>query len=176
MPAEQPVWILDTSALIEFKRLLPVPEQWNAFVRLGHLVENGRIAMPSQVLTEATRVSHPDVPGAWAAAMRGRLQHTLDPDYDFVQLVMQKAGDVVDLNRTTEDADPYVVALALHTRERGFDVVVVTADVVDRLPIRISLATACARLNLDTTTPEGFLAATGIRPTRPEPGLANPMA
>ena len=85
MPAEPPVWILDTSALIEFKRLLPMPEQWNAFVRLGSLVENGRIAMPRQVLAEATRVSHPDVPGAWAAAMRERLQHTLDPGYHFIR-------------------------------------------------------------------------------------------
>ncbi len=50
MPAEPPVWILDTSALIEFKRLLPIPEQWNAFARLGSLVDNGRIAMPRQVL------------------------------------------------------------------------------------------------------------------------------
>ena len=176
MPAEPPVWILDTSALIEFKRLLPMPEQWNAFVRLGSLVENGRIAMPRQVLAEATRVSHPDVPGAWAAAMRERLQHTLDSGYHFIQLVMAKAGDVVDPNKTSEDADPYVVALALHTRERGFDVVVVTNDVVDRLPIKISLATACARLNIEWATPEDFLAAAGIWPTSADSGLENPMA
>ena len=92
MPAEQPVWILDTSALIEFKQLLPVAEQWNAFVRLERLVENGRIAMPRQVLAEATKVSHPDVPGAWASAMRERLQHPLDPDYHFIKLVMERAG------------------------------------------------------------------------------------
>ncbi|MCY4102235.1 MAG: DUF4411 family protein [bacterium] len=164
MPAEPPAWILDTSALIEFKRLLPMPEQWNAFVRLGSLVDNGRIAMPRQVLAEATKVSHPDVPGAWAAAMRERLQHPVDPGYHFLRLAMARAGDVVDSNKTTEDADPYVVALALHARERGFDVMVVTADVVDRLPIKISLATACARLNVDTATPEEFLAASGIWP------------
>ena len=164
MSAEQPVWILDTSALIEFKQLLPVAEQWNAFVRLERLVGNGRIAMPRQVLAEATRVSHPDVPGAWAAAMRERLQHTLDPGYHFTKLVMEEAGDVVDANRPTEDADPYVLALALHTRERGFDVMVVTADVVDRLPIKISLATACARLNVEWARPEEFLTAAGIWP------------
>ncbi len=175
MPAEPPVWILDTSALIEFKRLLPVAEQWNGFVRLERLVENGRIAMPRQVLAESTRVSHPDVPGAWAAGMRGRLQHTLDPGYHFLQLVMGRAGDVVDPKKTTEEADPYVVALALHTRERGFDVVVVTADVVDRPPNKISLATACARMNVDTATPEEFLAEARIWPTRVDSELENPL-
>lgn len=174
MPAEPPVWILDTSALIEFKQLLPVGEQWNAFVRMERLVENGRIAMPRQVLAEVT-VSHPDVPGAWAVAMREHLQHTLDPGYHFIQRVMQEAGDVVDPNKTTEDADPYVVALALHTRERGFDVVVVTADVVDRPPNKISLATACARMNVDTTTPEDFLTEAGIWPTRGDSELENPL-
>ncbi|MXZ31140.1 MAG: DUF4411 family protein [Acidimicrobiia bacterium] len=168
--------MLDTSALIEFKRLLPIPEQWNAFVRLGSLVENGRIAMPRQVLAEATTVSHPDVPGAWAAAMRRRLRHTLDPDYHFVRLVMEAAGDVVDPNKTTDDADPYVVALALHTREQGFDVVVVTADVVDRPPRRISLATACARLNVEVANPTEFLVAAGIWPLRGDSATGDPMA
>ena len=79
--------------------MLPVAEQWNAFVRLESLVDNGRIAMPRQVLTEVT-VSHPDVPGAWAVAMRERLRHTLDPGYHFIQLVMQEAGDVVDPNKS----------------------------------------------------------------------------
>ncbi|MCY3821772.1 MAG: hypothetical protein OXH52_20870 [Gammaproteobacteria bacterium] len=89
---------------------------------------------------------------------------------------MEKAGDVVDPNKTTEDADPYVLALALHTREKGFDVVVVTNDIVDHLPIRISLATACARLNVDAATPEDFLAEAGIWPTRVDSELESPLA
>ena len=174
--AERPTWILDTSALIDFKHLLPVSDQWNAFVRLESLVENGWIAMPSQVLTEATNLIHPDLPGAWAAGMRRRLQHTRDPGHHFIQCVMREASDVVDHDKTAEDADPYVLALALYLRERGRDVVVVTNDVVDRLPTKISLATACARMNVDTATAKDFLAAAGIWPTNADSGLKNPMA
>lgn len=151
-------------------------EQWNAFVRLESLVENGWIAMPRQVLAEATNLIHPDLPGAWAAGMRRRLQHPLDPGDHFIRHVMADAGDVVDHDKTTEDADPYVLALALQTRERGRDVVVVTNDVVDHLPIKISLATACTRMNVDTATPEDFLAASGIWPTSADSAPGDLMA
>lgn len=72
------VWILDTSALVDFKTLIAVAEQWEAFKRLEGIVQSGEIAMPRQVLNEASELAHPDLPGAWAPGMRGQLRHPLD--------------------------------------------------------------------------------------------------
>lgn len=64
------------------------------------------------------------------------------------QRVMREAGDVVDPNKSSEDADPYVLARAVQLRAQGLEVVVVTDDDVDRMPIKISLTTACGRVGV----------------------------
>ena len=60
---------------------------------------------------------------------------------------MSVAGDVVDVNKAGEDADPYVLALARQLESSGHTVCIVTEDTVDRS--RISIATACGRLQID---------------------------
>ena len=90
---DEPIWVLDTSALIAFKYLISGPEQWQAFERLTVLVDEARIAMPRQVLNEVAEVAHPDVPGVWAPGMRDRLRHPLDAAFEYVQRVMREAGE-----------------------------------------------------------------------------------
>jgi rRNA maturation endonuclease Nob1 len=167
-----PVWVLDTSALIEAKLALPVSDQWAAFKRLEELVVEGRIAMPRHVIKEVSEIAHPDLPGAWAPGVRRHLVHPLEPDWEHLAEVMRVAGDVVDPNKTEEDADPYVLALALHLRAAGLLVIVVTEESIDR--IRIAMTTACARLHLRSCDVRAFLGQLGIatRP-RPEPRDSN---
>ena len=144
------VWVLDTAGLIDFKKLIRVDEQWAAFKKLEQLVVDGALAMPRHVINEASEIGHPDMPGAWAAGVRRQLQHPLDPAVNpWVIRVMAEAGDVVDQSKETEEADPYVVAaLALQLADEGFDVAVVTSDVVDRMPIKIRARDGvCAFLN-----------------------------
>ena len=130
-PEEGPVWIVDTSALINFKTLIGVSDQWDAFKLLEQLVEQGRIAMPRQVVNEASEIAHPDLPGAWAPGVRSRLRYPLDVDYEHIQRVMREAGDVVD-----------------------------------RMPIKISLTTACGRLGVRHVGSRGFLTSCGINVRR----------
>jgi hypothetical protein len=118
--------------------------------------------MPRQVIKEVSAIAHPDVPGAWARGVRGQLRHPIDVDYRFVSTVMAVAGDVVDASATGEEADPYVLALALHLREGGYGVRVVTEDSVDRLPLRISLCTACERFGVAHVDVRTFLSECGI--------------
>ena len=165
-PDEGPIWIVDTSALVNFKTLIGVSDQWDAFKLLEQLVEQGRIAMPRQVVNEASEIAHPDLPGAWAPGVRSRLQYPLDVDYEHLQQVMREAGDVVDPSKSSEDADPYVLAQAVQLRGGGLDVVVVTDDTVDRMPIRISLTTACGRLGVPHVDSRAFLTSCGIRVRR----------
>jgi hypothetical protein len=158
-----PVWILDTSALVSFKELISVAVQWEAFKQLEQLVDTGRIAMPRQVIKEVSEIAHPDLPGAWAPGVRSRLHYPLDVEYQYLQVVMREAGDVVDASKATEEADPYVVAQALHFRSQGINSIVVTDDQVDRLPIRIALTTACARLGVSCVDSRAFLASCDIQ-------------
>ena len=146
-PDAGPVWIVDTSALINFKTLIGVSDQWDAFKLLEQLVEQGQIAMPRQVVNEASEIAHPDLPGAWAPGVRSRLRYPLDVDYEHIQRVMREAGDVVDPNKSSEDADPYVLAQAVQLQAQGLEVVVVTDDDVDRMPIKISLTPILAAAN-----------------------------
>ena len=140
------VWILDSSALIKAKSIVAVNKQWAAFKLLEQMVIQGQIALPRQVINEMSEIAHPDLPGAWAPGVRGNLQHPLDAGYEYISHVMSVAGDVVDVNKASEDADPWVLALALHIRAGGHIVCIVTEDTVDRN--RISIATACGRLNI----------------------------
>lgn len=153
------IWVIDSSALIDFKMIVPIGEQWEFFRTLDDLVDNSMIAMPRQVIREVGEITHPDVPGAWASSVRKRMVHPLDVDYQVLGMVMETAGDVVDASKDEEDADPYVLALALQLQSIGYEVRVVTSDVVDRIPIRISLETACHRMSVRTLSPEDFVVA-----------------
>lgn len=126
--------------------------QWDLFRRLEELVDLGEIAMPRQVIQETVEVAHPDAPGVWARGMQRRLRHPLDVDYDYVKEVMRVAPNLVEANQQRDVADPYVAALALQLRAGGESVEVVTDDVIDHLPIKIALATACDRLHISHIT------------------------
>lgn len=164
MAAELPqrIWVLDTSALVEFKRIISVATQWAAFKTLEDMVMVGAIAMPRQVIAEAASIDHPDVPGAWAPGVRAALKHPLAAEDDFIARVMSEAGDVVDSESERDEADPWICALALQLQTAGYEVTVVTEDRVDRLPIKIALTTACNRLRLRFCTAREFLDGCGI--------------
>lgn len=124
------------------------------------MVTNGNIALPRQVINEVSEMNHPDLPGAWATGIRSLLQHTLDAAYTHMTHVMEIAGEVVDINKPQEDADPWVLALAEQLQEAHYNVCVVTRDTVDR--DRMSMATACRLLNLRWCPIRTFLNYCGI--------------
>ena len=161
MTPPERVWILDTSALVEAKSALSVADQWQTFKLLEDMVRVGTVAMPRLVIREISQIAHPDLPGAWAPGVRDIQQHPLDPAWEQLQRVMAEAGDVVDPNKTTEDADPYVLALSLELLEQGHDVCVVTEDRVDRN--RIAVTTACDRLGIAHCSVRDFLGDLGVK-------------
>ncbi len=163
-PGER-VWILDTSALVEAKAALSVADQWQTFKQLEDMVRAGAVAMPRLVIPEISEIAHPDLPGAWAPGVRDIQQHPLDPEWEHVQRVMAEAGDVVDPNKTKDDADPYVLALALQLVAEGHDVCVVTEDRVDHN--RIAVTTACDRLGIMHCSIRDFLGGLGIKTKKP---------
>lgn len=159
------VWILDTSCLVETKIIVSISDQWSTFKILEEKVRSGQIAMPRHVIREISEIDHPDLPGAWAPGVRPVQCHPLDPSWDCVQRVMAEAGDVVDPNKTKEDADPYVIALALHLQLDGLGAVVVTEDRVDHS--HMAVTTACDRLSVPHCSTREFLTELGIKTRKP---------
>jgi rRNA maturation endonuclease Nob1 len=145
------ICVIDASALIHLKREVGLDEQWELLMRMHGLVVDGALAFPRQVHKELSVAKYPDAPGAWAGAANKVVWHP-QPSDDTMSRVLEVASQLVEVNLTPdrEVADPYVAAMALELTERhpSSRVVVVTDDVVDRMPLKISLRTGCERLSL----------------------------
>ena len=166
-PENTEVWVLDTSFLIRSKREISIYRQWEAFKLLETMAEGGRIAMPDQVIDEITNTKHPDLPGAWAPGVRPKIRLARRAADRYQERVMEVASGVIDQKKRGEDADPYVLALALQFQAEGHAVCIVAEDFVDRH--RLSMATACRRLGLAWTSTRPFLEGCGI-PVKQEAG------
>ena len=149
-------WVLDSSALINFKHIIKIEHQWQFLECLKDMVGSGELFICRAVVNEVKQ-PHPDAPGAWAFGVRDEVQDAYDPEEVFVAEVMAKAGDVIDDEDEESDADPHVVAQALELRHKGFDVCVVTTDAKSH-PDRIAMTEACVRLNLETSSDREFIA------------------
>ena len=151
-PTPPIICVLDTSTLLYFKREVGLDEQWDLLSQMRDLVISGALAFPRQVHKELSVAQYPDAPGAWVGGAAKLVCHP-QPSDDTMSRVMEVAGQLVEVNAAPdrEVADPYVAAMALELVERhpGSRVVVVTDDVVDRLPSKLSLRTACERLGLE---------------------------
>ena len=154
--------VLDTSAIIEAKQAIAAERQWEFFERLKDLVLDRQVYFPRAVRNELRQERYHDTPETWALNAYEHMDHTYEPGEDAVTEVMQRAGDVVEEDAEGEPADPYVLAQALEFRRRGLDIVIVTKDAVNRMPIKIDMATACERLGIDWITLEAYMAEIGF--------------
>ena len=150
-------WVLDPSALIQFKQLVKVENQWQFFRCLERMVEEGSLYICRSAVHEM-KVKHPDAPGAWAYGVRRKVQQCYDPTEESRAQVMRVAGDVVDPEDEEDDADLYVIAQALDLQGLGRQVVVVTRDRLNYAS-HISVAEACGRLNISTCDERAFVEA-----------------
>ena len=150
------IYVFDACALIHFKSRVPMSAQWDFFDELGRAVTHGSAHVPRAVVNELRRARHTDVAGAWATAKFADSRYPLEPDWDFVRHVMERAPDLVDPDATDDPADPYVLATAVQLQRAEHDPIVVTDDKVDRNP-RISLATACRLCGVEWLGSDDFL-------------------
>lgn len=154
------VMVVDTSALIAFKTLVGINDQWDLLMRMSEYVRAGAITFPRQVARELAYGEHPDAPGAWIGNAKRDVRHP-NPSEETLVKVLEVAPQLVDIEATDREvADPYIAAMAheIATTHNGCRVVVATNDVVDRLPVKLSLLTACTRLDIETCSPEAFIA------------------
>ena len=163
---DQRSWVIDTSSIAQVRRCgIPAPQQVRVFVALGALVDQGLLVYPREVLDELERGCQdrePDARYLWAKEYSAKACPK-GTDLAGVKRVLQRVVDLIDHERVTgaEEADPYVVALALQLVGAGTAVTVVTEDRKDK-PGHMSLATACGLWGVPSVPLLAFLAHTGI--------------
>jgi hypothetical protein len=172
MEEPQDVWIIDTSSILQLRRLIPANQLRQAMADLDKLVDSGTLVFPDKVFAELDRwenpnPSNPDLPLSWTK--RNRPKAARHGDFlDALKEVLQEVPDVCDPDKVgVEEADPYVLALALHLARQGRRCTVITEERKDR-PDKMSLTTACGVLRLPALPLETYLARQGVW-KRPKP-------
>jgi hypothetical protein len=117
----------------------------------------GSLIFPGEVLGELERgaSAEPDPPLTWARSVRAQAEKTAN--LETVKAVLRVAPEILDPDIPFEQADPYVIALALDERGLGLlEVTVVTDDRRDK-PSKLSLATASGMMGLPTVPLHAFV-------------------
>lgn len=160
-----PIWVFDTSALIDIKSQ-PRESREAILVRLSQLAGKGRLRMPKQVLDELKRVT--DVILEWALTVESKVTSD-QPTLDDVKTVLSGVPSILDSTKDAgaEEADPYVLALALTLKQTGGDVRIVTQESKDVQPMpgkpaRMSLNTAAGIMAIPSVPLRGFLHVEGM--------------
>ena len=164
-PAAETIYVIDTSSITEIRRQfsqLSKPELKSVYDKLSPLLNNGTLLFPIQVYQELeygkVSVKGPDdIPFEWISQHR----HRAIPDtnlFDHVRRVLEVAPNLVDSDKAhgADEADPWVVGLALSVIETGYRVTVITEDRTDRLN-KTSIRSACGLLNIPTISVVAFL-------------------
>ena len=162
------LWIIDTSSIIESRRIVSRTAEKQILEALTKQVTAGVLVFPKQVLAELERYylpENPDPQFKWAKFNAANASRKTD--YERVKIVLMRVPTVMDPEKQSpvDEADPYVISLALELRERDQNPTVITEDRKDQ-PRKMSLATACGLWEIPTVPLEAFLAHAGIW-TRP---------
>ena len=157
-------YVLDASAIIELKNpeRIPWDRQWQVLRCLEEMVKQRRITFPRMVLTELKQVKHLDAPGVWAHGVFGSQPENFEPPDRLITEIRGLVPEVVDPEAEDDDADPAVIAQAIHLRSLGKSPVVATKD-ASTGQNRMPLATACAKMSppVGTMDIDEFIEASG---------------
>lgn len=158
------ITVIDTSSIIEVRRIVPKSEQKRVFKALAELVIQGKIVYPIEVVAELERhsnlkSSNPDLPYKWTKENQEQATR-FGPQFGHLSTILShpQVRSIVDPDKTgVEEADPFVLALASFLKEQGHEVTVATQETKDR-PDKLSMTTACGLLRLFRLPLNAFLA------------------
>jgi len=111
------VYCADTSAFIEFKILYPIATFPGLWKRLETLIGWERLVAPHAVLEEIERGDDELV--EWSRGHRAMFKQDTEDLVNKVKEILEPFPDLVDESKEVEDADPWVVALAVLEDGRG---------------------------------------------------------
>jgi hypothetical protein len=154
------IWVIDTSSICQIRRSIQNSEKPNVFSQLTARVERGAVVFVKQVVDELERAAEgKDVDDqlAWAQRNRG-LATRIAPSLDEVKEVLAKVPTVIDAEKDSgaEEADPYLLALAMKLRGEEKDARIITEENRD-YPSKMSLSTAAGLLGVPSVPLKAFL-------------------
>jgi rRNA maturation endonuclease Nob1 len=163
--ARDVIWVVDTSSVAEIRRSIENTRKKNVFESMSTLVHDGKIVFPKQVVGELKRAADPDSPDAqylWAKQHEGKATAHA-PSLEEVKNVLAAVPRVLDPDKDAgaEEADPYLLALAVRLRAEGKDARIVTEEIRDT-PRKMSLNTACGLVGVPSVPLKAFLHFEGI--------------
>ena len=159
--------VIDTSSLIQIKQVVPAEHRKMVFAHLSELVERDVLVYPAEVVAELGRAAKPgDMPHQWATQNEEHATRHGSMLTEVSQILRHAhVRRVLDPDKATgvDEADPYVLALALHLKQ-GSDVMVLTEERRDS-PKKLSMASACGLLRFFCLSIEPFMAQQKIWPS-----------
>jgi hypothetical protein len=173
------IWVIDTSSIIAIRRLISNHKQMKpVMTELDAYVHRGAIVFPLQVVGELERLTDEivrkqgsDPPYAWAKKNdRKATRH--GPVYGEAKRVLQRVPNLIDPNKISvggvDDADPYVIglALAILAAESHHVVTIITED-FNTSPHKTALADAAGLFRIPTVRCRTFLRDEEIWPPPP---------
>lgn len=168
MPTLAEVWVIDTSSITEVRRKLSRSHQITVYASLTTFVNGGHLVFPTEVLKELERGSNPksnpqDLPLGWCKKVQGTA--VSNPPLATVKEVLGQVSEVLDPDKPhgTEEADPYILALAVELKRNGRDVAIITQETANR-PGKLSLSSAAGLLKIPAVTMLPFLKSQGLLP------------
>jgi hypothetical protein len=156
------IWVIDASSIIGVREQVGRANERKIFNALSSLAAKSQLVWPAEVTQEVEAALVADSAVAWIKAHRSYGERT--PKLETVKSVLLKAPGLVDPDSTREQADPYVVALAVEMASNDLFAPIVTVITEDRRdkPTKVSLATAAGLLRIPTVPLSAFLRSQGI--------------
>lgn len=108
---EQIIYCIDTSALIDLKRLYPSDVFLTLWEKLNELVKQGRLIAPREVLKEIEEKD--DELLRWVKKHKKMFKKLNQQQIEIVKEIQQRFPTLVDPAKKIPDADPFVIALAI---------------------------------------------------------------
>ena len=135
------------------------------FGSMSALVTDGRLMYPKQVVDELERAADlhsPDSQYLWAKQNEAKAIDQA-PSLEEVKKVLASVPTVLDPDKDTgaEEADPYLLAVAVRLRAESKDARVITEETKDT-PRKMSLRTAAGLLGIPSVPLTAFLGFEGI--------------
>ena len=156
------VWVIDSSSIIAVREQVSRVHERKVFNALSSLTNGSRLHWPPEVTQEVEAALIADSAVAWVKAHRESGERT--PQMETVKSVLRKAPLLVDPEAMREQADTYVVAVALEMASDDLfapTVTIITEDRRDK-PAKLSLATAAGLHGIPTIPLRAFLSSQQI--------------